>query len=154
MSSYIMFKDLGEQTKKEVDSNPTPKNEKYRTEIRSTMNASKSNKQEKYTVSIKDIDHKIELINSNRIVVIDIWAPWCNPCLMIADRYEDMAKTYNKKGLCLLAKENLEDKIEQPENVVIKGVPTFLFFREGVHIDTLVGADLKEVETKLQEVLS
>ncbi len=151
--SYLMFKDLGEKKEKENENNLIPKNEKYRSEIRSTMNASKSNKQ-KYTENIKDINHKIDLINANKIVVIDIWAPWCNPCLMIADKYEEMAKTYNKKGFCMLAKENLEDKIQQPEGVVIKGVPSFLFFKDGIHIDTEVGADLRTVENKLNKLLS
>jgi thioredoxin 1 len=108
----------------------------------------------KFAVSVKDIDHKIDLINTHKIAVLDIWAPWCNPCLMIADKYEDMAKKYNRRGVCLLGKENLEDKIQQPEGVNIKGIPTFLFFKDGVHIDTTVGADLNEVEAKLQELLN
>lgn len=112
------------------------------------------NGSQKFTVAVQDIDHKIDLINSHKISVIDVWAPWCQPCLMIADKYEELAKQYNKRGVCILAKENLEDKIQQPENVQIKGIPTFLFFENGVHVDSCVGADLGEVETKLQEMLS
>jgi thioredoxin 1 len=112
------------------------------------------NKSSKFAVAIENIDHKIDIINSHKIAVLDIWAPWCQPCLMIADKYEELAKKYNKRGVCVLGKENLEDKIQQPEGVNIKGIPTFLFFEDGVHIDTCVGADLGEVETKLQEMLS
>ncbi len=117
-------------------------------------NPASASSSQKFAVPVKNIDHKIDLINNHRISVIDVWAPWCNPCLMIADKYEELAKKYNKRGECILAKENLEDKIEQPEGTVIRGIPTFLFFKDGVHIDTEVGADLGSVETKLQQLLN
>jgi len=173
MSSYAMFKDLGEKSKnKESEgmdgvkagtrgtgtratgtrsSGVKPKNTMEKYDEPNKSGSTSGN--QKYTVSVKDIDHKIQLIQTHKIVVIDVWAEWCQPCHMIADKYEEMAKKYNRRGVCLLAKENIDDKIQMPEKVVIRGVPTFLFFEDGVHVDSITGADLSEVEEKLQEML-
>ncbi len=175
MSQYLMFKDLGEKSKnKEIDgvkntgtgvrttgnrsSGVKPRNtiEKYDETINNNNaegNVENNTSNKKFTAVVKDLDHKINLINSHKIVVIDVWAQWCQPCIMISDKYEDLAKKYNRRGICLLAKENIDDKIQQPENVVIRGVPSFLFFENGIHVDTVTGADLTEVENKLQEML-
>ncbi len=169
MSQYLMFKDLGEKSKnKEMEGFDGVKNTgtgtrttgnrssgvKPKNTIEKYDEVSKSNAVNKATVSVKDLDHKIHLINTHKVVVIDVWAEWCQPCVMIADKYEDLAKKYNRRGACLLAKENIDDKIQQPENVVIRGVPSFLFFEDGVHVDTVTGADLTEVENKLQTMIS
>ena len=150
-----MFKDLGEKPKTSSENviSERPQVERY-SRGDSISKTTTANTSQKYTASIQNIEQKVDLIKSNKVVVIDVWAPWCNPCLMIADKYEEMAKKYNKRGVCILAKENLEDKIQMPEGVVIKGIPTFLFFKDGVHVDTEVGADLGTVENKIQEIFN
>lgn len=100
-------------------------------------------------VEIQDGQHKSQLLSQNRVVVIDIYADWCGPCRQIAPDYSVMAARYTKPGECVLVKENLDKKLSQG----ITGIPTFHFFVQGRKVDEVVGANLQEVEDKLNQVL-
>ena len=100
-------------------------------------------------IEIKDKNQKDFILNNHRIVVIDIYADWCQPCKQIEGRYYKMAQKYNNKQVVLL-KENIEKNITSG----ILGVPAFQFYKDGVLVDTVTGADLESVNTKLNTLLN
>ena len=100
-------------------------------------------------IEIKDKKQKDFILNNHRIVVIDIYADWCQPCKQIEGRYYNMAQKYNSKQVVLL-KENIEKNI----TIGIMGVPAFQFYKDGVLVDTVTGADLESVNTKLNTLLN
>ncbi len=103
-------------------------------------------------VHIENSDHKNQLINSNRIAIIDCYGDFCQPCKMIAPAYEELAKKYRRDGVCVLAKEDIKIGLS-PD---VRGVPTFFIYKDGQIVDKVVGADLTSeegVEAKLLKVI-
>lgn len=105
---------------------------------------------EQTCLKIQNMQHKQTLINSNRVVVIDVYGDWCGPCKAISPQYGEMAKKYNRPGKCLLVKEDVDMELSQN----IRGVPCFLFFKDGKYMESVTGADLQQVENKLLPLLS
>lgn len=101
-------------------------------------------------ISIEDKNQKIELIEQNRLLCVEIYADWCGPCKQIAADYSMMAAKYGTRG-ALLVKELYEKKLSSD----IQGVPTFRFFLDGKMInEEVVGADLDSVEKIIQKLLA
>lgn len=100
-------------------------------------------------LTLQDEQHKGQVIGQNRVVVVDIYADWCQPCKQTAAQYSRLADKYNIPGNCVLVKEDLSKKLSKN----ITGVPTFNYFVEGRLVDQVVGADMDEVEKKLQTIL-
>ena len=126
--SYAKYKDLGEK-KDGIEDN---------------------NDNQIYAFEIKNLNQKTEFIKNNILCVVKVWAEWCGPCKQISSRYEKLAKQYSKPGFCMLVKENADLNIPCYKGTPkVLGVPTFQFFVNGQYIDSIVGADLKEVEQKI-----
>lgn len=101
----------------------------------------------KNVTELQDEEHKRNVISSNKLVVVDVYANWCSPCKVVEPRFSQLAKQYETPSLCALVKEN----IENPKlNTKIKGVPTFLFFIDGNYVDSIVGADIVQVEENIK----
>lgn len=99
---------------------------------------------------IQTLQQKQELIQSNRVVCIDVYGDWCQPCKIIEPEYANLAKRFNRQGKCMLAKEDVDLQLSQN----IQGVPCFLFFKDGRYIDSITGGDMPMVENKLLQLLS
>jgi len=109
---------------------------------------------DQYSVlEIMSLNERKELINTNRLVCIDIYAEWCGPCKQTAPAYSVLAKKYNKPNICAMVKLNW-DKVDPNEREEITGIPVFLFYLDGKHVGNVVGADLKQVEEKINEYLT
>jgi thioredoxin 1 len=98
---------------------------------------------------IQSLTHKKQLINTNRILIVDISADWCGPCKVIAPRYAEMAQMYNRPGVCMLVKEDVDMKFSP----TVRGVPLFQFYFNGVLHSSITGADIDGVEAKLNELI-
>ena len=84
--------------------------------------------------------------------VIDFWATWCGPCRMIAPIIEKMAKKY--EGQIVVGKCDVEENEDLATMYNIRNIPTVLFFKSGVVIDKLVGAQGEAaVDEKFQALL-
>ncbi len=102
---------------------------------------------------IENKHHKTELLTTNNLVCIEIYADWCGPCKAIASRYATMAAEYQKSG-ALLVKYNYNNMSDE-EKKQYNAIPMFEFYRNGklVGDKTVVGADLDKVEVVLNELL-
>lgn len=103
-----------------------------------------------YVVKIKDLQHKNSIIQNTTMVIVDVYADWCQPCKLIAPKYSSLAKSYSKPGFCLFCKEDVELELS-PD---VTGVPTFLFYYKGELVNSQVGADMTEFEQNLQILFS
>jgi thioredoxin 1 len=91
-----------------------------------------------------------EVTGRHPLVVVDCWAPWCAPCHMIAPVIEELAHDY--AGRILFGKLNVDENHGAVERYKIRGIPALLVFKEGRHVDTLVGAAPREtLEPKLTQ---
>jgi thioredoxin 2 len=103
-------------------------------------------------VDITDQSFDSEVLSCRGVVLVDCWAPWCGPCRMVAPVLEELASEY--RGKIKIVKLDTDQNPKTAMKYNIRGIPTMLIFKEGDHIDTLVGALPKqEIEKKLVSVM-
>ncbi len=87
---------------------------------------------------IADADFEKEVLQSSQPVMIDLWAPWCGPCRMIAPIVDKLAETY--EGKVKFLRLNIDDNPQTAMKYHVMSIPTLLFFKDGKAVDTVVGA--------------
>lgn len=78
-----------------------------------------------------------EVLKSDKPTLVDFWAPWCGPCLMMAPAFESLAQEY--QGRISFAKIDTDENPETPSQYGIMGIPTLIIFKGGKEVDRLVG---------------
>ena len=79
-----------------------------------------------------------DFVGSNKVALIDCWAPWCGPCRMIAPVIDELAGEY--EGKVGFGKLNTDENMETAKAMQIVSIPTLLIFKDGNLVDKLVGA--------------
>ncbi len=106
-----------------------------------------------YSIEITDQNFEEVVLNSDKPVLVDFWAEWCGPCLMIAPAIEELAQEY--QGKFVIGKMNVDNNSEVPMQYGIRNIPTLLFFKGGNIIDKQVGASAKSaLKSKLEAILA
>jgi len=95
------------------------------------------------TVELLDNNFEEQVLKSDKPVMVDFWAEWCGPCLMIAPALEEIAKEV--EGKALVGKVNVDINSEISSTYGIRNIPTILFFKNGEVVDKHVGAAPKSV---------
>ena len=88
-----------------------------------------------------DANFQAEVLDSNKLSVIDFWAEWCGPCRAIGPVIEELSKEYD--GLVNIGKVNVDHNPQISTNYGITSIPAILFVKGGVVVDKLVGAQPK-----------
>lgn len=85
--------------------------------------------------------------------IVDFWAAWCGPCRMVAPIIEQLAGEY--AGRLQVGKVDVDANQQISMKYNIRSIPSILFFKDGQHVDTVVGAVPKALlERKIQEHLA
>src|SRR5467141_3123691 len=79
-----------------------------------------------------------KVVQEHPYVIVDFWAEWCAPCRAIAPMIEDLAKQY--AGRVTFVKVNTDENPRVPQQFMVMGIPTLLFFKGGKLVDQVVGA--------------
>jgi len=78
-------------------------------------------------------------------VLVDFWASWCGPCLMVAPVVEKIAEELT--GRIKVCKVNIDDNQKIASDLGVMSIPTLILFKDGQEKDRIVGA-LGEAELK------
>jgi thioredoxin 1 len=78
-----------------------------------------------------------EIEETAGVAVVDFWAPWCGPCRALAPALEQIARHY--AGRIKVAKLNIDENPLTTSQFGVRSIPTLMFFRNGVLVDTVVG---------------
>ena len=79
-----------------------------------------------------------EIEQHQGLAMVDFWATWCGPCLMVAPIVEQLAREY--EGQVKVAKLDVDENQRTAVRFNVRSNPSILFFKDGKHVDTVVGA--------------
>ena len=104
-------------------------------------------------VIVTDSEFDSTVLQSERPVVLDFWAEWCQPCKKIAPTIEEIAGEYEDK--VKVGKLNVDDNPNTATKYGIRGIPTLLFFKGGKVIQQVTGVKSKaEIKKIIDEDLA
>ncbi len=100
---------------------------------------------------VTDSNFGEEIEGSDGLSMVDFWAAWCGPCRMVAPIVADLAEEYSDQGL-RVGKLDVDQNPQTASKFGIRSIPSILFFKDGKHVDTVVGAVPKPfLEAKVNE---
>lgn len=79
--------------------------------------------------TVSDLSFKTEVLEANKPVLVDFWAPWCGPCRALAPHFEKVAARYGDK--VIFVKMNVDDNPQTPSNYGVQSIPTLILFKAG-----------------------
>jgi thioredoxin 1 len=89
------------------------------------------------TIELTEAGFDEALVAHPRLVV-DFWASWCGPCRAVAPVLEAVAR--EQAGRVVVGKVNVDEQPALAARFSIRSIPTLLFFKNGVAVDTVIGA--------------
>ncbi|MBU3111673.1 thioredoxin [Clostridium lacusfryxellense] len=99
---------------------------------------------------VNDKNFNEEIADSDNIVVVDFWAPWCGPCKMLTPVIEELSNEMGKN--VTFAKINVDESPIVASKYKISSIPTVMVFSKDTVKETMVGfrpkADLKKIIEK------
>ena len=98
-----------------------------------------------------DANFKTQVLDSDKLTIVDFWAPWCGPCRAIAPIIDELSAEY--AGKVNVGKLNVDNNPEVSMNFGITSIPAILFIKNGHVVDKIVGAQPKANFVKRIEAL-
>jgi thioredoxin 1 len=89
-------------------------------------------------IEVTDSTFTQKVLQSDKPVVVDFWAPWCGPCRVIAPILDKLAGEY--EGKLTIAKVNTDNDVVNAGQLGIQGIPTLIIFKGGKEVERLVGS--------------
>ena len=104
-------------------------------------------------IAVTDATFEVEVEKHDGLVVVDFWATWCGPCRAIAPIIDQLATEY--AGKVKMTKVDVDSNQKTGMRFNVRSIPSILFFKNGQHVDTVIGAVPKSaLEGKIKQHLT
>ena len=92
-------------------------------------------------IHINHENFQSEVMNSDKPVLLDFWAPWCAPCRMVIPLLDEIAK---EREDIKIAKVNVDEQHELANRFRVFSIPTLMVIKDGKVVNQAVGARPKD----------
>jgi thioredoxin 1 len=101
---------------------------------------------------VTDANFQAEVVESEKPVLVDFWAPWCGPCRVVGPVLEEIA---SEREDLRIVKLNVDENQQTAAAFQVLSIPTMILFKGGSAVKTVVGAyPKKKIESELDSVLA
>src|SRR3954468_18433504 len=101
---------------------------------------------------VTDNNFQAEVLESDKPVLVDFWAPWCGPCRVVAPVLEEIA---SERADLRIVKLNVDENQETAARYQVLSIPTLIVFKDGAEAKKVIGAyPKKRLEAELDPVLA
>ncbi len=99
-------------------------------------------------ITITGENFEREVVRSDKPVLLDFWASWCGPCMMVAPVLKEIADEY--EGKVRVGKVNVDEQPALADKFHISSIPTLVLMKNGAIVQTSVGFKSKaQIEAML-----
>jgi thioredoxin 1 len=103
-------------------------------------------------IEVTDQNFEEEVLGADRPTVIDFWAPWCGPCMMVSPIYDKLSEEY--EGRFKFCKINVDENQRTAVKYQIMSIPMQMFFSDGEKVDEILGAVPEHtIRTMVEDIL-
>src|ERR671921_1477094 len=89
-------------------------------------------------IEVTDANFQAEVLEHEKPVLVDFWAPWCGPCRVIAPSLEEIAD--EQADQLRIVKLNVDENQQTAARYGVMSIPTLIVFKNGAPAHTIVGA--------------
>ncbi len=103
-------------------------------------------------VTLTDDNFKDQVEDFGGLSMVDFWAAWCGPCRIVAPFVSELADDF--EGRVRVGKLDVDANMSTSMRFGVRSIPTILFFKDGQHVDTVIGAVPKaHLQEKIEQHL-
>ncbi len=83
-----------------------------------------------------------DVLKAERPVLVDLWAPWCGPCIAMEPAMKELSAEF--EGKIDIAKLNVDENPTLAQSLDVMSIPTLMMFKDGKPVDRVIGLTAKD----------